>query len=72
MKADYENHLRRVRYLLKNTPNFEVVYVNHRDILNAPIVQIRRINKFTGNFLDEQAMANAVDPDLYRNRALMI
>ena len=69
MKINYENHLRQVRYLLKNTPNFEVVYINHRDILNCPTEPIRRMNKFIGNLLDEQAMANTVDPELYRNRA---
>lgn len=69
MKANFENHLRRVRYFLKNTPNFEAVYINHRDILNSPEEQVKRMNKFVGNNLDEQAMANTVDPGLYRNRA---
>ena len=69
MKANFKNHLRHARYLLKNTPNFEVVYINHRDILNSPIEQIRRMNKFIGKLLDERAMASTVDPQLYRNRA---
>jgi hypothetical protein len=69
LKANFEKHLRHVRYLLRHTPNFEVVYVNHCDILNSPVEQVGRMNKFIGNILDEQAMANSVDPELYRNRA---
>jgi len=36
--------------------------------LTNPVVQASRINVFLGGGLDEQAMIEVVDPDLYRNR----
>jgi len=68
MKQNYEAHLRKVDYFLKHEKNFEVLYVEHRQVVQAPMEQANRINAFLGNRLNAEAMAGAVDASLYRNR----
>jgi hypothetical protein len=68
MKKNYENHLRRVRYLLKNTLNFEVLYIDYRDVIKFPVDKSRQITNYLNNRLDIDAMASVVDSNLYRNR----
>lgn len=68
MKQNYETHLRKTQYFLKNEKNFDVLYVDHRAIVQDGPSQARLINEFLGGVLNEKAMAQAVDPSLYRNR----
>lgn len=49
--------------------NFEILYVDYRDVLSDPRAAAERISAFLGEELDLGAMAAAVDPALYRNRA---
>ena len=49
-------------------PNFDVLYVHYSDVLADPESEARRVNDFLGNRLHYEAMAEVVDPDLYRNR----
>ncbi len=53
---------------LTQQPNFEVLYVNYSDMINDGPNQIQKINAFLGGNLDTDAMAEVVDPNLYRNR----
>lgn len=53
---------------LAEQPNFKVLQINHRDMINDGLAQAQRINDFLGGELDVDAMATVVDPDLYRNR----
>ena len=64
----FEKHLKQVDEWLKAQPNFRVLYVHYSDILSDPRPQIARINDFLGGNMDEEAMAAAIDPNLYRNR----
>ncbi|MHC5181251.1 MAG: sulfotransferase domain-containing protein [Planctomycetota bacterium] len=48
--------------------NFKVLYVNHRDMINEALVQVKRVDDFLGGGLDIEAMAGTVDSTLYRNR----
>ncbi len=64
----FEKHLKQVDEWLKAQPNFRVLYVHYSDILADPRPQIARINDFLGGNMDEEAMAAAIDPNLYRNR----
>lgn len=50
--------------------NFKVLYVNHRDMINDPFRQCEKINDFLDGGLNLQAMAETVDPTLYRNRSI--
>jgi hypothetical protein len=65
----FESHLEKVEFQLRFRPWFDVLYVDHRSVLQDPAGAARRINEFLGGRLDERRMAEAVDPNLYRNRA---
>jgi hypothetical protein len=69
MRELFQDDLWRSSWLLKNSPQFESLEVHYTAILSQPMEQARRINAFLGGRLDVQAMATAVDPALYRNRA---
>ncbi len=64
----FEKHVAQVEAWMAAQPNIEVLYVHYSDILSDPLPQITAVNNFLGNILDEQAMAEVVDPNLYRNR----
>lgn len=68
MAEMFEKHLRTVDAWLMTRENVQVLYVSYNDVLTNPVVQASRINVFLGGGLDEQAMIEVVDPDLYRNR----
>ncbi len=68
MAEMFEKHLRAVDQWLMTRANVQVLYVSYNDVLTEPVVQASRINVFLGGGLDEQAMVEVVDPDLYRNR----
>jgi hypothetical protein len=68
MIENFKAHLLRVEVALAHRSNFEVLYVNHRDVLSDPAEQARRMSRFIGGALDERKMAEVVDPALYRNR----
>jgi hypothetical protein len=65
----FKDHLWKVRYLVKHQPQFEVLELQYRDVVEAPSEQAALINRFLGGRLDVEAMARAVDRGLYRNRA---
>jgi hypothetical protein len=65
----FQAELDKCRQWLAARPNFSVLYVNHREMIQNPAAECRRINDFLGGGLDVDAMAQTVDPKLYRNRA---
>lgn len=64
----WQDQLWRVNYLLRHAPQFEWVEVEYREALQNPEGAAARIATLVAG-LDEQAMAQVVDPSLYRNRA---
>jgi hypothetical protein len=68
MAVMYESHLRRVESWLGSQPAFQVLYINHRDILTDPARAARTINQFLGGHLDTGKMSAVVDEGLYRQR----
>ena len=64
----FDLQARRVLNWAARQPNISLLQVNHRDLVDHPAPQARRINTFLGGALDEAAMAAAVDPTLYRWR----
>jgi hypothetical protein len=68
MIQSFENHLWKIKNVVLNKPWFEVLYINHREVLTSPREQARRINRFLGGRLNEEKMAGVVDSKLYRNR----
>lgn len=69
MKVNYEKHLGKVKTMLEQVPNFEVLYVRYRDAVEQPDEQARRIEEFLKGAVDAKAMIEAVNKSLYRNRS---
>jgi hypothetical protein len=64
----FEQHLVRIKALLRARPCFDTCELAYRDVVHDPRVAAERMQEFLGRALDQQAMAAAVDPNLYRNR----
>jgi hypothetical protein len=45
------------------------MYVEHGEMIAGPLQQAARINQFLDHRLDMEAMAQIVDPSLYRQRS---
>jgi hypothetical protein len=69
MRALFEDDLWRAGYQLKRRPEFESIELHYSAVLARPLEEARRLADFLGGGLDAEAMAAAVDPQLYRNRA---
>jgi hypothetical protein len=69
MRALFEDDLWRASYQLKRRPEFETIELQYSAVLAHPLEEARRLAAFLGGGLDAEAMAAAVDPQLYRNRA---
>ena len=65
----FTKHLQKVELWLRAQPNFQVLTVDYNRMLADPMPYVRQINQFLDGALDEQRMAEVVDPSLYRNRA---
>ncbi len=64
----FGHQLSEVRQWLSRNPNFRVLYLQHRDVIETPLTAAQQIATFLGGGLDPQRMAVAVDPSLYRQR----
>jgi len=69
MQALFAAELGKCEKWLAEQPNFKVLYINHRDMINDSPTQAQKINDFLDGGLDVEAMVAVVDPDLYRNRS---
>jgi hypothetical protein len=65
----YESHLWRVDYLFRHAAHLERLEVQYTDVIAQPRREAERIAAFLGRPLDVERMVDAVDPQLYRNRA---
>jgi Sulfotransferase domain len=65
----YRKHLLHVTMHIDSQPNMELLTVHYREIVRDPPACAAQINRFLGGGLNTVAMAGAVDPRLYRNRA---
>lgn len=62
----FEEHLTRIKTLIGRTKNMDVLYLAHRDVLDHPPRAAEEIADFLDRDLDREAMAECVDPELYR------
>jgi hypothetical protein len=69
MIRTFEVHLQNIKAMLKSKPCFEVLYLNHRSILDNPAEEAAKISTFLGLNGQTEKMAAIVDPSLHRNRA---
>lgn len=64
----FEKQLADVRQWLSRNPNFQVLNLQHRDVIEMPLTVAQQIATFLGGELDPRRMAAAVEPSLYRQR----
>ena len=64
----FEDDLWKVTYLLNRRAQFETLELRYDEVVRSAEQQARRISEFLGGGLEVEAMASAVDPQLYRNR----
>jgi len=64
----FQRLLKSVTGWQKMEPGVEVLYVNHREVIEDPLKVAQQVAKFIGHPLDINAMAAVVDPQLYRNK----
>jgi hypothetical protein len=57
-----------VRQFLSKNPNFRVLDLQHRYVIEMPLTAAQQIATFLGGDLDAKQMAAAVQPSLYRQR----
>jgi hypothetical protein len=61
-------HLLQVEDRLRLRPDLETLFVSFNRMLDDPLRQTERISRFLGGGLSASAMAETVDPALYRQR----
>jgi hypothetical protein len=66
----FENHTKKVKQIIAIRSCFDVIDIDYKAVLNDPIQHATRMSEFLGGGLDVERMAAAVEPKLYRNRAL--
>jgi hypothetical protein len=64
----FRKHVERVEAWIAEQPNIQVLYVDHRQVLENPEEQAQHVNHFLGDALDAERMAGVVDRTLYRQR----
>ncbi len=69
MREIYLDHLGKVQNLMTARDNFEALDIHYSDVLSDPETQAKRMAEFLGRPDKARAMAEQVDPNLYRNRA---
>lgn len=65
----FGKHVRKTELWLAAQPNFSVLDVDYNRMLADSLPLVAQVNRFLGGRLNEDKMAQAVDPNLYRNRA---
>jgi predicted AlkP superfamily phosphohydrolase/phosphomutase/tetratricopeptide (TPR) repeat protein len=65
----YQKLLSNVSIWEKSEPGVEMLFVNYKNMLENPGLELDRIEKFLGVSINKEEMANCVDISLYRNRA---
>lgn len=68
LAAVFERQLAVARQWLADRPNFRVLYVNYRDVIDHPMNAAEQINQFLNGDLLVADMAGVVDRALYRQR----
>ena len=64
----FQRLLKSVTGWQKIEPGVEILYINHREVIEHPEQVAKQVAKFIGKPLDVKAMASVVDPQLYRNK----
>lgn len=68
MKIIYGKHLKKIKVWLEEQENIDVIYVNYNDVIDNPLNNAVKINRFLGGDLKVEKMADVVENALYRQR----
>jgi hypothetical protein len=68
MAAMFEKHLAQVESWLAAQSNIEAIYVSYNDVMKDARPHAERINRFLGGSLNVDAMTEAADRALYRQK----
>ena len=68
LKNKFDVHLRKTHTFIEKQENMDAIYVRYREIINHPLENAEKINRFLGGRLDVEKMAGVVDKSLYRQR----
>ncbi|MBM4074922.1 MAG: sulfotransferase [Planctomycetes bacterium] len=68
MVQSYRLHLDKLNRWMEQQTSMSVLRIGYRDLVTNSSPWIQKINNFIGGTLNVEAMANAIDPNLYRNR----
>jgi hypothetical protein len=66
--ALFKKHIRQVEDWMDSQKNLQYINVDFNAILKDPTSQVKMINQFLGGELNEIAMSEVIDPQLYRQR----
>ena len=64
----FRRHLDKVRGWISEQRNVEALFIPYHEVVGDPLPTAKNVCAFLGREMDVQAMAAAVDPNLYRNR----
>ncbi len=68
IKGAFETHLEQLDGWMGKQSHMKRLPMNYKTLVEAPDIQAQRVCEFLERTLDTEAMASAVDPNLYRNR----
>ena len=68
MAAMFEKHLAQVETWLAAQPNIETIYISYNEVMKEARPQAESINSFLGGSLNVDAMTEAADRTLYRQK----
>ncbi len=68
LMEEYERTLQKVKQWASRHPNVEILYINHRDVIENPFMEAIRVNEFLEYQLLPELMVQVVDSSLYREK----
>ncbi|MCE7743074.1 MAG: sulfotransferase family protein [Candidatus Heimdallarchaeota archaeon] len=69
MAEYFKSHIKKTKEWLSLQPNFYVIYVSYKQVLENPTEYAQKINEFLEAELKEDKMVKVVDGKLYRQRS---
>jgi hypothetical protein len=63
-----EKHLRKIANWVTNQRNIDIIYINYNETIQNPHENAKCVNRFLGNRLNVDNMANVVERSLYRQK----
>jgi len=65
----FGKELRESKSLIAERSRWQVLFISYPDLMENPLLQAERLNRFLGGRLSEREMVRQVDPALYRQRS---